>query len=132
MAEEVQRGIIAFLTKYIYIIIIFSYRQGFLMNWYKRIILAKAIWYGDEEMQRHIDSLVEEENKNLSFWEKLELKEKLLNVLATYPPGFSIKKTEDGWTVYDPNGNAVSVNESELANSIGGGKARFDFMDISI
>ena len=102
------------------------------MNWYRRIVLAKPTWYNDDDMQRYMDYLVEEENKDKSIWEKLELKEKLQNILATYPPGFSIRKTEKGWTVFDPDGNAVSVNEPELATSIPGGRARFDFMDISV
>ena len=102
------------------------------MNWYRRLILAKPKMYTDEEMERYLDYLVEEESDKLSFWDKLELKEKLLNILSTYPPGFSIKKTEKGWTVFDPDGHAVSVNEPGLSTSIPGGRVRFDFMDISV
>ena len=72
------------------------------------------------------------EGRDFNKWEKMELEEKLHQILNTYPPGYRLRKTEKGWTVFDPQGRAVSVNEKLLEHSLPGGKARFDYMGLSV
>jgi hypothetical protein len=98
-------------------------------NWYKKAQIKNRS-YDDEDMFVYLDSMIEEElrDENIDPYEKLHLKEKLLEELSSYPPGYKIKKTPKGWTVFSPDNEAVSVNEKKLIHSIPGGKQRFDFM----
>lgn len=106
------------------------------MNWYKKIA-QESKWYGEEDIESMLQYLFSNDyniptNDFDSFIQKLELLEKLENILASYPPGFKIRKNIDGWSISDPDGNIVSRNEKTLEHAIPGGKPRFDFMGLSI
>ena len=104
------------------------------MNWYKRIILSKNIWYNDDDIQQYISSIIEKEieGRDLNRWQRMEIEEKIHQILSTFPSGYKLKNTEEGWTVFAPNGTAISVNEKLLEQSLPGSKARFDFMGLSV
>jgi len=100
------------------------------MNWYK---IAKT-YYNEEDMERHINALVSKEmqNRDITPFEKLELTEKLQNILSQYPSGYRLRKTSKGWSVMDENGDFVCINEPDLEHAIPGGKSRFDYMGTTI
>jgi len=96
------------------------------MNWYKKIKIAE--WYSEEDIEENINAILEEELKHYGPLEKLEIIEKLQNILAKFPPGYKVKKEWDGWSIATPEGKIVSFNEKDLEHAIPGGKARLDFM----
>ena len=103
------------------------------MNWYK-LLLASERWFNDDDVEQYINALIENEmeGRDLNDLERMELEDKIHQVLSTFPPGYRLRKTEKGWTVFDPQGRAVSVNEKLLEHSLPGGKARFDYMGLSV
>ena len=119
------------------------------MNWYK---LHKFSWYklhkfslykkaqirdkfyNDDDMMEYINALLYEEmeGEDLDYYERLRIKEDITNKLNSFPPGYKLKKTINGWSVISPEGDIVSLNEKKLIHYIPGGKIRFDFMGIGI
>lgn len=103
------------------------------MNWYKKAYLRDKI-YNDEDMFFDLDSIIEEEleGEDMDPYEKLHTKEMLLEELSLFPPGYTLRKTELGWSVISPEGDVVSLNEHKLIHSILGGKCRFEFMGVTV
>ena len=100
------------------------------MNWYKKA----TKYYGDEDMMEYMNALLAEEmeGSDLTPYERIEIQERLENMLSSFPPGYKLKKDDRGWTVLSPGGHGVSLNEEQLMHSIPGGKARLDFMGETI
>ncbi|KKK49629.1 hypothetical protein LCGC14_3133120 [marine sediment metagenome] len=101
------------------------------MNWYKKIKLADK-YYNDEDIEQYINVILEQELKDLDPITKTEIKEKVIDKISTFPPGYKLRKNIDGWSVISPEGDIVSLNEKKLMYSIPGGKSRFDFMGRSL
>ena len=103
---------------------------GSRMNWYKK---ANRL-YRDEEIFEYLNALLEAEMEgdDLDIMEKIRIKEEIEKQLSSFPPGYKLKKTIEGWSVISPEGDIVSLNEKQLIHSIPGGKARFDFMGQSL
>ena len=105
------------------------------MNWYKTAQIDN--WLTEDDIEINIDSLLSDEfdedvtNDPERFYKKLEIFEKIKNILAHFPQNYKIKRELDGWSVATPEGNIVSYNEKDLQHAIPGGQARFDFMGLN-
>ena len=106
------------------------------MNWYKKANINNN-WLTEDDIEMRIDSLLADEfdeditNDPDRFYKKLEIFEKIKNILAQFPPNYKIKKEPQGWSVATPEGHVVSYNEKLLQHAIPGGQARFNFMGLS-
>lgn len=106
------------------------------MNWYKQAQLNNN-WLTEEDIEQKIDSLLSNEfdedpnNDPERFYKKLEIFEKIKNILAKFPQNYKIKKEPNGWSVATPDGHIVSYNERDLQHAIPGGQARFNFMGLA-
>jgi len=105
------------------------------MNWYNQLKIAEKEFYDEEDLEQNINVLLEEEYENKNYplkTKKIELFEKIKNLLSFFPPGFKIKKEFNGWSVLTPDEKIITFDEKTLPYAIQGAKLRFDFLGQTI
>ena len=90
--------------------------------------------YEEEDLMEHLNTILEEEfeEKDFRSIDRKIIHDQIEDMLNSFPPGYKLRKSPQGWSVVSPQGDIVSLNEEDLFHSIPGGKARFDFMGLSI
>jgi len=101
------------------------------MNWYKKAQLSYQEFYDKEDLKQNINALIEEDYKDENYptnIKKIELIERIKNLLSFFPSGFKIKRENKGWSVLTPDGKIITFDEKTLPYAIQNAKARFDFI----
>jgi len=105
------------------------------MNWYNQLKIAEKEFYDEEDLEQNINVLLEKDYQDKNYpinIKKIELFEKIKNLLSFFPPGFKIKKEIDGWSVLTPDEKIITFDEKTLPLAIQGAKVRFDFLGQSL